>query len=371
MVRVEVEPHAQRLTVHAVGRLTGSVMAYLLPLLRTLHARGDTQWLLYAPTNGEDAARLQDLPLGVGLRPVLGSGHQGSRALALARGLDRLLQQIRADTLHLHGLVPGLAFALLGSDVRRVPRRVLLAPHGSSRLPRLPLLRLAVLSFIRHRLREQTRVAVVTMPLEARWLTGFAEAPVQLLECPVEDDFFLESRRESKRALLLSSSDAGNERSLVMYVQLAVLLLDERLGLNFNWLGAVPERQVRACRAAGVSCFDDLGPHARVQRLVTCWIYVSLSDDGAYPQHLAEAMAVGVPCVALETDVTRGLVTDGEDGFLCVDVTSMLVRIAQLVDSPDLRARIGRRARETARRRLSTDGFRQRLDWILQREEAL
>lgn len=328
MAQAELSKLRPRLTVHAVGLLTGSVMAYLGPLLSTLSSRGTPQLILYSAQAGASTALPDRLPAGVQALAVSSDGSQLARMFALAGALGRTLAEEPVDTLYLHGLVSGLAFSLVGRARRHAPSRVMLSPHGSSTLPRLPLLRMVLLAFIRHRLRRLPRMAIVTMPVEARWLAGFAEEPVQLLECPVDDAFFLEGRREARHPLLLSSTSSGNARSLPLYVRLAVLLLDERLGLSFNWIGSVAERHRRACKSAGVACFDDLGVESRARRLATCWIYVSLCDDGGYPQRLAEAMAAGVPCVALETDVTRGLLTDGEDGFLCVDVASLLVRIA-------------------------------------------
>jgi len=363
MVPAEGPSPVPSTVVHVVGRLTDSVLSYLLPLTRTLAERGDTQLLLYVPEVEQPAQVCEGLPLGVCAIPVpAGLGRTG-QAAALRRGLGPVLLAQPVATLYLHGLVPGLVFALQDAGSRARPGRIMLSPHGSSQLPRVPWLRLVVLAFLRYRLRELPRMAIVTMPLEARWLSGFGEEPVQVVECPVDEPFFAEPRREAPRALLLSSSGSGHERALALYLRLAVLLLDERLGLSFNWVGVVPDRQQRACKAAGVAAFDDRGAASRAQRLGTSWVYVSLTDDGGYPLRMAEAMAAGVACVALETDVTRGLITDGEDGFLCVDIPSLLVRIAQLVDSADLRLRMGARARETAHRRLSAAAFRRRVDW--------
>ncbi len=373
------------LTVHVVGRPTESVGGYLVPLMQLLSERGRPQHLLYADTQarrrsevephqtqagevtGQAPARVDHLwpvPLGVRVQRLATGSSPWQHARALSIALRVLRSQQRIETLYLHGLVPGMAWCLLPVPVAgKEPQRILLSPHGSRHLSRLPLRRLAALAFIRHRLRSQPHAAVVTMALEARWFKGFSDDPVHVVECPVDPCFFDAQPRPARRPLLLSASASGNPRTLALYSRLAVLLLDERLGLSFNWIGPIPAAQQRACKSAGVAGFEDHSPAARAQRLATCWVFVALCDDGGYPLRLAEAMAAGVACVALETDVTRSLLTDGEDGFLCVDVPSLLARIALLVDSDELRSSLGARARETAQRRLSSAAFRRRVDW--------
>jgi glycosyltransferase involved in cell wall biosynthesis len=67
--------------------------------------------------------------------------------------------------------------------------------------------------------------------------------------------------------------------------------------------------------------------------------------------HLAEAMAVGLPCVALDCMQHREVIRDGETGYLCKTSGDMMECIATLIDDPSLRERIGGAARLEAQRR--------------------
>ena len=69
----------------------------------------------------------------------------------------------------------------------------------------------------------------------------------------------------------------------------------------------------------------------------------------------------GLPCVALDTPYHRGVITHGETGFLCRDEHAIVQCIAELIDSPLLRRRIGQAAREEARERFSALKFRDAL----------
>ena len=72
-------------------------------------------------------------------------------------------------------------------------------------------------------------------------------------------------------------------------------------------------------------------------------------------------MAVGLPCVAMDSAQHREVIRDGETGFLCRTERDMMACIATLIDSPSLRARIGQAAREEAKRRFGRSKFNARL----------
>jgi glycosyltransferase involved in cell wall biosynthesis len=77
-------------------------------------------------------------------------------------------------------------------------------------------------------------------------------------------------------------------------------------------------------------------------------------------------MAAGLPCVALDNAVHRSVVVDGVTGYLCADQDRLLARIAELVDLPQQRQRMGRAARDLARRRFSEGRFRVQLERALE-----
>ncbi|MGI9052514.1 MAG: glycosyltransferase family 4 protein [Ilumatobacteraceae bacterium] len=67
------------------------------------------------------------------------------------------------------------------------------------------------------------------------------------------------------------------------------------------------------------------------------------------PIVLTEAMAMELPVVTTDVGAISELVADGEDGFVVAigDAGSFAERLRELVESPELRARMGRRARAT------------------------
>ena len=85
-----------------------------------------------------------------------------------------------------------------------------------------------------------------------------------------------------------------------------------------------------------------------------------------FPLALAEAMACGVACVASDcSSGVRALVDDGRTGLIARrgDAVHLARQIARLMDSPDLRRRLGLAARA------SVEGLR--LPVVIDRWEAL
>jgi hypothetical protein len=76
---------------------------------------------------------------------------------------------------------------------------------------------------------------------------------------------------------------------------------------------------------------------------------------------VCEAMTVGMPVVGLATTELPTIVTDGVDGYVSNDVDRLVDVMRTLLDDPDLAARVGAAARDTALRRFSIDRFA--ADW--------
>lgn len=80
-------------------------------------------------------------------------------------------------------------------------------------------------------------------------------------------------------------------------------------------------------------------------------------DEEAHPEALehfgmttVEAMARGVVPVVIGRGGQREVVTDGVNGYLWEAPETLVARTRQLIDSPDLRSRLGAAAREASRR---------------------
>ena len=77
----------------------------------------------------------------------------------------------------------------------------------------------------------------------------------------------------------------------------------------------------------------------------------SYYKEGGYPRALLEAMALGKPVIAADTDECRGPVDDGRNGFLVParDASALAQRIVRILDDDDLYEKFGRRSLERIR----------------------
>ena len=191
----------------------------------------------------------------------------------------------------------------------------------------------------------------------------FPTAPVaagsdaSVVERPVGSVFFETLPNRARRPLIVTSSRIDQPRSALTFAQLAVLLGDESLGLSFNWIGTTATETRAALKAANVGVFDVKSDHERAQRLACGWVYLAAGDAPGFPLFLVEAMALGLPCIALDTPFTRNVIRQGETGFLCRNSTEIRQAIAELVDSAELRERLGTAAQRDVQQRFGAGDF--------------
>lgn len=348
------------LAVHLVGRLTPPVLSYLLPALGTLHAAGQSQALIYIQRPMPPLPEAE-LPSGLRLQAIADHASPLGRIAGMYAGLGRLAQETRVGALHLHGLLPGLAALHWLYRQPRGDLHVVFSPHSSRALARQTLLRAGLTRLLQLGLGRHDARTIVNLQPELQTLAPLAGLPTLVLENPVPQVFFDTPHHEAKRPLLISCGIEGQRAAVDAFARIAVLLNDTELRLSFNWVGTAEPDAALALKAAGVGQFEVSTDASRAQRLGTAWIYVAPTQEHGFPVRLAEAMAAGLPCVALDTQAHRSLLEDGVTGFLCPDLRSLLQRIAELVDSRALRDALGQAARRTAQARFSEDLFRARL----------
>lgn len=113
----------------------------------------------------------------------------------------------------------------------------------------------------------------------------------------------------------------------------------------------------RAARRFGVqdavAWLGPLAPAAIVSELLGASVYAHASVADNSPSSLAEAMVVGVPCVASAAGGIPSLLRDGDDGLLCAsnDVYSLAGRLAEIEADAGLAARLGAASRVRAQQR--------------------
>lgn len=370
----DVSGLAGGLTVHVVGRITAPVQGFLLPAIRALQAMGKAQALVFV--DGAQGGLPQGLlPGDVLLVPVADSPGMLRRAGALHAGLGEFADGHAVAALHLHGLLPGFAGLRwlhgraqqtrhLGGDAGpQAPMRVYFSPHASRALEGNTLVRTLLAWMLRAGFGRSAQRAIVNLQPEARLVAPFGRLPVTVIGNPVPQIFFETQPKEARRPLLLSCclDPHGLSAAVDQFARLAVLLNGDELGISFNWVGRAEGSAAATLKAANVGCFDDTSDEGRARRLASAWIYVAPTAERGFPVRLVEALAVGLPCVALDTPAHRSVLDDGVTGWLCADLCGLLQRIAELVDSPELRRRMGDAARRAALDRFSEAVFQREL----------
>jgi glycosyltransferase involved in cell wall biosynthesis len=103
-------------------------------------------------------------------------------------------------------------------------------------------------------------------------------------------------------------------------------------------------------------------------------IFVFPSQQDYAPQVLAEAMAVGLPCLVNDFDGAGDLVHNGETGFLFTLDTPVEVwaeHVKRLVTNPGELSRMSACARQFAENKLGLDRFEHLITEVIERLRAM
>jgi glycosyltransferase involved in cell wall biosynthesis len=345
--------------VHLLERFTDEVFDLLGPTTAALSQSSVDQVVVVvdSPSRRALLARLDD-SIELVLVPPQDDLITQWRSLGIA--FAHTLGERPVKAIHLHGF----AASLIGEvALRKVPQAVPIfySPHDSRTLHPLrwvgTLARLVAGMFLPRR----DALAIGHGAPEVRALHGLSHQTVRLVEGPVSAPFFEVTGAPARHPLIIAASRTHNLRGVEAFDQLAVLLGGGVLHLSFNWIGPVNEVSSARLKAANVGVFEAGDDAERASRLAGGWLYVALGGNRGFPLCLAEAMAAGLPCVAIDTPFHRDMVRHGETGYLCRSQTEIIDRIAQLIDTPRLRQRMGRAARTLARERFSEASFREAL----------
>lgn len=343
--------------VHVAGRVTDEVFSFLGPATNALARAGREQTVVMIdePRHRRHVAGLHDSAELMLIPPMRSPLRQWQ---AMHRACDQAMRAGPLHAVHLHGLLAGLlgANALRGTGVEAP---LFFSPHGSRSVSAWRALGQLPFVVTRPLLRGTRRAAIVNVPKETRAFADWKDA--ELVESPVGEVFFTLPRSESRQPLIVTGGRMQGIRSPERLAQLAVLLSGEDLRISFNWLGTVDDVSRKRLNAAGVGVFDIANAGEYAARLSPGWIYVAPGGTRGFPLFLVEAMAAGLPCVALDNPQHRDVIRHGENGFLCASEHQMMECIATLVDNAELRQRIGQAARRAARCRFSEDDFNHKL----------
>ncbi|WP_428419895.1 glycosyltransferase [Methylibium sp.] len=347
--------------VHLVGRLTDAVFRFLGPATGTLSESGVHQVVVMI-----DDARSRELLNRFSSKVEILLARDDVNPLRLWRGLYRLFCSVTdrepIGAVHLHGVLPSLAGVRWAHQRKNLKVPVYFSPHSSKLLGALGVVGAPIMWIVRPMAGLSGQRAIANALSDARHLAPYAERDIELIETPIPDAFFAVERLEARKPLIVGSGIPGSAASVELFAQLAVVLGDEGLGVSFNWIGETDPSSAARLRAANVGVYAPEGDEARASRLGAGWVYVAAGGSGrSFPVALAEAMAAGLPCVAIDNPQHRDLIDDRLNGYLCKHHDEILLRVAALIDSKDLRRTVGQNAWATARERFSHDGFQRRL----------
>lgn len=340
--------------LHVVGHVTDEVAGFFGPAVRALAASRRLQVivLIDAAEYRHNTEQFGSYAKVIRVAEMSNPFKQWTEVLA---ALGKEFARLETGAVHAHGVVPFLmiCWKLRTSSGTRCP--VFYSPYGSGsfRLIDLPV-KLTMLAARPHR-----SAAIVQAPhdVDAFEFRG----PRDLVECPIGDVFFSTPRDESKTPLIIGSGRHGHLKGAELFTQLAVQLSGEELGLDFRWLGAAPVAAESKLHAAGVAVLPFTRDEECAAYMRSAWMHVTPWPTGGFPFFLAQAMASGVPCIAIDCRQHREMIENGRTGFLCSSETEMVARIAELIDDAALRRRIGSAGRHSAKERFDESNFQARL----------
>ena len=331
--------------LHVVGRVTESLASFLHPSLAHLDDRGLVQHVLWLD-DGRLPAVMRVLPPGVGVTAVRVGRHETGGWADLRRALQGLLRQPGVRYVHFHGLRPWLVGLSIGGAAQTHRPACFVSPHGSRLLPLLPwFMRLE-----RHlpwcRRRPATTI-ISTSEVETRRL-GAVGLDVVGGVGVVDEAFWQAPRREAAHPCVIGGAYPPSREGARRLAWLAVILSDLAPGIEFRWLGRTAPALGDQLHAASVHC-PAWGQTREVLRAMDgAWVFVASQADPRWPLMLAQAMAAGLPCVAVRTPQHMALTENGRAGLLVDDDAGLLEAVGALLDNPALRQRLGQTARESA-----------------------
>lgn len=331
------------LVVHVVGTASEDVLKLLRNSLRTCSAYGLECSVVLID---KDAYRhgLVQLDDSAELFLVAPVRNPFSQWRAVARTIDTLLQTDKPQAIHLHGLLSSIVGVLTLHRARSgVP--VYFSLYGFRTLNILGQCGARALARLRVVFQSAPPAPITYVPQDKHALQIWnvhTPAAGNASSTPQE-----ESRHESPQPLIIAGGHGQGPHAAELFSQLAVLLNGGETHINFQWIGQAASTESQLLRAAGIRMLGTDGED-QAQHLAMSWIYLSTDATPGFPIALLSAMALGIPCVALDCQEHRKVISHGKTGYLCAGVQEFLECICALLEDPPMRLRLGRAAQRQA-----------------------
>jgi glycosyltransferase involved in cell wall biosynthesis len=272
---------------------------------------------------------------------------------ALAR-LYRLFREQRPDVVHAHSSKAGF-LARVAAWAAGI-ERVYYSPRGYSFLQTDRSIFIRGFYRILERLASLSGEVVAVSESEAALARDLGVSRVRVVADAYLGETLEKEKKSGKRGMVVCASGRlTNARHPEAFVRLAQRLTDARNGVKCVWIGGgelqpLMEEMIRDLGLTGrLEVTGWLSHEQALRRLSEADVFVHYSRWDAIPNTVLEAMALGLPVVASDIPGNRSLVRPSENGFLAAGEPELLERTLQLVDDPELGARLGVKGRAMVR----------------------
>jgi L-malate glycosyltransferase len=289
--------------------------------------------------------------------------------LALATKMSTVAQEEKLDLLHVHYAIPHSISAILARESLKPQQQlpVITTLHGTD----ITLVGAdrSYLPITRYGIVQSDGVTAISNYLKEATHEIFHVDNVKVIP-----NFVCQYDYQRQPAGSLRESLSPNNEPLIAHVsnfrpvkrpldciEIFAKVLQEGIKARLVMVGDGSERTNCEHRARCLGIQDQCSFVGKQPRIVD---YLSVADVLLLPSEqesfglaALEAMACEVPVISTRVGGVPEVVTDGETGFLSDvgDVQKMAADAATLVRDPDLRREMGRKARESAISRYSTD----------------
>jgi glycosyltransferase involved in cell wall biosynthesis len=299
----------------------------------------------------------------------VGSSSRGGNllfALPDRRRIARALHRIRPDLVHAHGTERHA----LGSLDASFPSVITI--HGiieeESRLERSPRQRVrgSLRNRVARRVVRKARNVIVISPYVAElYRERLSHARTWTIENPVGERFFEVSPAETGETVLFSGVIIPR-KALENLIDAAAKARKEVPALRLRiagpatdpaYLSALKRRVEQAGMRECVSFLGGLSPEELAKEYGRSAFVALPSHQETAPVAVQEAMAAGKPVIGSDAGGIPHQIRHGETGFVVPtnDIDQLAGRMVELLQSEELRRRMGVRARDEARSRFSVE----------------
>lgn len=216
-------------------------------------------------------------------------------------------------------------------------------------------------SFMKFFYENSTLVLATTSEMKQE-LKERVETPVEIYSRGVDSKKFSPKfRKEHGKIRLIHVGRISAEKNLDMMVEvLEKEILPEYDNVEVKIIGDGPylEKLVDDFPVADYTGFLTSRKLSEAFASGDIFLFPSLSET--FGQVVLEAMASGLPVIAMESDVLKDKIKEGETGFLCGSRKDFAEKIKFLIEKPEKRKEMGKKAVEEAKK-YSWDGVNSKL----------